>query len=98
MRSLPVAGRKRLGFSGPACPGNHAARQRSAHSSALVPWPLDTVTWWKSRRPLRGAGAVSNRKSARYSAEAPPPKSLEVEPGNEASQDDVYSLNAIWIM
>ena len=33
---------------------------------------------------LRGAGAVSNRKSARVT-EAPPPKSLEVEPGNEAS-------------
>ena len=28
-------------------------------------------------------------KSARYSTEAPPPKSLEVEPGNEASRDDV---------
>ena len=52
-------------------------------------WPRDTVTWWKSRWPLCGAGAVSNRKSARYSTEAPPPKSLEVEPGSEASQDDV---------
>ena len=32
------------------------------------------------------AGAVSNRKTARIkiSTEAPPPKSLEVEPGNEA--------------
>ena len=41
-------------------------------------------------RPLRGAGAVSNHKSARVKiTEAPPPKSLEVEPGNEASQDDV---------
>ena len=40
---------------------------------------------------LRGAGAVSNRKSARVkiNTEAPPPKSLEVEPGNETSQDDV---------
>ena len=39
---------------------------------------------------------VSNRKSARVkiSTKAPPPKSLEVEPGNEASQDDV-SLNNI---
>ena len=37
------------------------------------------------------AGAVSNHKSARatISTEAPPPKSLEVEPGNEASQNDV---------
>ena len=45
---------------------------------------------------LDGAGAVSNRKSARVkiSTEAPPLKSLEVEPGNEASQDDV-SLNDI---
>ena len=34
------------------------------------------------------AGAVSNRKTA-ISTEAPPPKSLEVEPGNEASQDDI---------
>ena len=36
------------------------------------------------------AGAVSNRKTARVkiSTEAPPPKSLEVEPGNEASQDE----------
>ena len=43
------------------------------------------------RHYVRGAGAVSNRKSARVkiSTEAPPPKSLEVEPGNEASQDDV---------
>ena len=40
--------------------------------------------WWKSRRPLRGKGAVSNRKSARVT-ETLPPKSLEVEPGNEAS-------------
>ena len=58
----------------------------------------DTVTWWKSRRPaLRGADAVSNRKSARVkiSTEAPPPKSLEVEPGNEASQDDV---RIFWMM
>ena len=52
-----------LGSRDPACPGDHAARQRSVHSSALA---RDTVTWWKSRRPLRGAGAVSNRKSARY--------------------------------
>ena len=45
---------------------------------------------------LRGADAVSNRKSARVkiSTEAPPPKSLEVEPGNKASQHDV-SLNNI---
>ena len=42
---------------------------------------------------LRGTGAVSNHKSARVT-EAPPPKSLEVEPGNEASEDDV-SLNDI---
>ena len=43
---------------------------------------------------LRGAGAVSNRKTARVkiSTEAPPPKSLEVEPGNEASQDDIILL------
>ena len=43
---------------------------------------------------LRSAGAVSNRKSARVkiSTEAPPPKSLEVEPGNEASPNDVWSL------
>ena len=76
---MPVAGRKCLGLLGPRTPGR--ARQRSAHSSALVPWP---VTWWKSRRLLHGTSAVSNRKSARYSTEAPPPKSLEVEPGNEA--------------
>ena len=53
--------------------------------------------WWKSRpHYVRGAGAVSNCKSARVkiSTEAPPPKSLEVEPGNEASQNDV-SLNYI---
>ena len=59
----------------------------------------DTVTWWKSRRPLRGAGAVSNRKSARYvlySTEAPPPKSLEVEPGRLVKM--TYSLNDTWIM
>ena len=39
---------------------------------------------------------MSNRKRARVkiSTEAPPSKSLEVEPGNEASQDDV-SLNDI---
>ena len=45
---------------------------------------------------LRGAGAVSNHKSVRVmiSTEAPPPKSLEVEPGNKASHDDV-SLNDI---
>ena len=48
---------------------------------------------------------MSNRKSARVkiSTEAPPPKSLEVEPGNEASQDDVqYSDDVIahhqWMM
>ena len=43
---------------------------------------LDSITW---RR--RG----SNRKTARVkiSTEAPPPKYLEVEPGNEASQDDI---------
>ena len=38
-----------------------------------------------------GAGAVSNRKTARVkiSTGAPPPKPLEVEPGNEASQDEL---------
>ena len=48
---------------------------------------VEVITW---RR------CVSNHKSARVtiSTEAPPPKSLEVEPGNEASQDDV-SLNDI---
>ena len=62
-------------------------RSRSAtEERALAPWPRDTVTWWKSRRPLHGTAAVSNR---RYSTEAPLPKSLEVEPGNEGSQDDV---------
>ena len=58
--------------------------------------------WWKpidsisSSHYVRGAGAVSNRKSASVtiSTEAPPPISLEVEPGNEASQDDI-SLNDI---
>ena len=54
-----------------------ATEERALERSDLAPWPRDTVTWWKSRRPLRGAGAVSNRKSARYSTEAPPPKSLE---------------------
>ena len=45
------------------------------------------------RSALRGAGAISNRKSARVKyTEAPPPKSLEVEPG---SQDDVYNNNEI---
>ena len=63
--------------------------ERALERSGAMAAPRDTVTWWKSRRPLRSAGAVSNRKSARYSTEAPPPKSLEVEPGNEASQDDV---------
>ena len=53
----------------------------------------------QSRGGLDGimcAGAVSNRKSGRVkiSTEVPPPKSLEVMPGNEASQDDV-SLNDI---
>ena len=46
---------------------------------------------------LRGAGAVSNHKSARATicTEAPPPKSLEVEPaaGNEAS-----TYIDIWMM
>ena len=55
-------------------------RERGAFERSLwlAPW------WWKSRRHyVRGAGAVSNRKSARVkiSTEAPPPKSLEVEPG-----------------
>ena len=51
---------------------------------------------WRLWHYVRGAGAVSNRKSARVtiSTEAPPPKSLEVEPGNGASQDEV-SLNDI---
>ena len=59
-------------------------RQRGAHSSARETQSrggsLDGTA-------LRGASAVSNRKSARVkiSAEAPPPKSLEVEPGNEAN-------------
>ena len=77
MRYLPVADRKRLGFSGPRTLWRHGR-------------PPDTVTWWKSRRHyVHGAGVVSNRKSARYITEAPPPKPLEVEPENEASQDDV---------
>ena len=43
------------------------------------------------------ARSVTAKVPGIYSTEAPPPKSLEVEPGNEASQDDV-SLNDIWIM
>ena len=46
---------------------------------------------------LRGAGAVSNRKSARYSTEAPPPKSLEVEPGNEAIYLDYVIAHNQWM-
>ena len=54
---------------------------------------------------LRCAGAISNHKSARVtiSTEVPPPKSLEVEPGNEASHDvndildDVIAYHQ-WIM
>ena len=45
---------------------------------------------------LCGAGAVCNKKSGKVtiSTEALPPKSLEVEPGDETSQDYV-SLNDI---
>ena len=60
---LPVAGRKRLGFSGPRVSGRS---RRGARTRAL--WP---------------AGAMLDRKSATYNTEAAPPKSLEVEPGNE---------------
>ena len=57
---------------------------------------LETQSRGGSLDGITCADGVSNRKSARVkiSTEAPPPKSLEVEPGNEASQDDV-SLNNI---
>ena len=58
-----------------------------AHTSARAGWrprPRDTVTWWKSRL-RRGSARV------KISTEAPPPKSLEEEPGNEMT----YSLNDI---
>ena len=68
-----------------------AITQRGAHSSAG-----ETQSRGGSLDGITCAGSVSNRKSARVkiSTEAPPPKSLEVEPGNDASQDDV-SLNDI---
>ena len=73
-------------------------RSRSATEERSSAGHGPSVTWWKSRRPLRGAGAVSNRKSARYSTEAPPPKSLEVEPGRLVKMtyrylDDVIAHN-----
>ena len=71
-----------------------ATEERALHSSALAPWPRDTVTWCKSRRPLR-APARSVTAKVPGSTEAPPPKSLEVEPGNEASQDDVVSMDYV---
>ena len=74
--------------SGPRMAWVITQRDREARIRALArAWPRDKVTWWKSRRHY---GAVSNRKSARVkiSTQAPPPKSLEVEP---ASQDDVWS-------
>ena len=69
-------------------------RSRSAtEEQALAPWPCGRGTQSRGGsldgHYVHGAGTVSNRKSARYSTEAPPPKPLEVEPGNEASQDDV---------
>ena len=70
-------------------PGDHTARQRGAHASAR-----ETQSRGGS---LDGIDVVSNRKSARVkiSTQAPPPKSLEVEPGNEASQDDVSLSNIL---
>ena len=40
-------------------------------------------------RYVAPARSVTAKVPGIYSTEAPPPKSLEVEPGNEASQDDV---------
>ena len=72
----------------------NAARQRSAHSSALA---QDTVTWWKSRRPLRGAGAVSNRKSARYVLLQVNKKFCELKGGNigivEKAQETRFGMS-----
>ena len=52
----------------------------------------DTVTWWKSRQHYvcqRGGVTAKVPGSRLASYRGSTPKSLEVEPGNKASQDDV---------
>ena len=92
-----------LGSRDPACPGpgDHAARQRSAHSSA-APWRYGRGT--QSRGGSLDGHYVAPARSVTakvpgiimYSTEAPPPKSLEVEPGRLVKM--THSLNDIWIM
>ena len=71
------------------------ALERSGAMDMAI-WPRDTVTWWKSRRPLRAPARSVTAKVPGiilYSTEAPPPKSLEVEPGRLVKMTD-----DIWIM
>ena len=80
-------------------PGDHAARQRSAHS-------IDRSSALASRggsldghyvAPARSVTAkVPGMYYNYYSTAAPPPKSLEVEPGRLVKM--TYSRNDIWIM
>ena len=58
-----------------------ATEERALERGAMAICPRDTVTWWKSRRPLRGSVTAKVPGIIMYSTEAPPPKSLEVEPG-----------------
>ena len=67
---------------------DRGVRTRALWRTGAMAAPRDTVTWWKSRRPLR-APARSVTTKVPGIVPAPPHKSLEVEPGNEASQDDV---------
>ena len=83
----------------PHGPGNH---DREARIRALARAGAgETQSRGGSLDSITCASAVSNRKTARVkiSTEAPPPKSLEVEPGNEASQDDIIIVSMIfWMM
>ena len=58
---------------------------RHGHETQSRGGSLDGITW--HRRPQ--SNCKSARPRVKISTKAPPPKSLEVEPGNEASQDDV---------
>ena len=95
MRYLPVAGRKRLGFSGPGRSRSATEERALERSGAMAAGHSHVV---EVRWSLRGAGAVSNRKSARYRG-----STSQIfgggawERGYNYCQDDV-SLNDIWIM
>ena len=65
--------------------------QRLTHAVAISRWDLTLAhAVMLPKYGQKKFAPVSNHKSARVmiSTEAPPPKFLEVEPGNEASQDN----------